>query len=397
MLKITLARHAETVWNEQLRYIGRTDLSLSPLGRANAGLLAAYLKDTKVDAIYASDMHRAAQTAGETARTHNLAVQHEPLLNEIDFGAWEGLTHEEIILAYPGTVEEWAADPFNIPIPAGEPWPVFAARVWRGWKKIVAAALAARPKTDSHILIVTHAGCIKTILGRIMDLDSEMWWRLHQDKGALNHLAIDNGIARVLFINDTGYRQGAVGADEAQPYTIERCGREDVLKIHFVIRKAAAGYAAIMGPGFDAETYMSPAQLGAEMDRMTFYAAVNGGFVVGVMGFEPVDNLALIRHAYVLPACQRLGLGGRLLRHIEAEAAKDGRRRLLVGTYTDNAAAIGFYEKNGFSIAGDPQALLTEYWDIPQRQACGSLVLEKALPAKKSFAGSGQASNQSPA
>ncbi|MDP1809405.1 MAG: alpha-ribazole phosphatase [Actinomycetota bacterium] len=386
MLKVTLARHAETIWNEQLRYIGRTDLDLSPLGRNNAELLADHFRDVRLDAVYASDMKRAGQTAGAVAQTHGLPVQREPLLNEIDFGAWEGLTHKEIAAAYPGTVEKWLADPFTVDIPGGEPWPVFADRVRRGWENITRSA-------RGHILIVTHAGCIKAILGRIMELDGAMWWNVYQDKGALNHIVVDRGSARIIRINDIDYRRTKIPGGEREPYAIERCDIEGAPKIHFVIRKAAVAYAPIMGPGFDAEKYMSPAELEAEMGRMTFYAAVNGGLVVGVMGLELVENnVALVRHAYVLPACQRLGLGGRLLSRVEAEArspeldnAADGVlgrvSRLLVGTYADNAGATAFYKKHGFKSSADPQALLAKYWDIPRDQASRSIVLEKDLGA----------------
>lgn len=199
MLKITLARHGETIWNEQLRYIGRTDLDLSPLGRKNGGLLADYFNGVQLEAVYSSDMKRAVQTAGAVAQTHSLPVRREPLLNEIDFGEWEGLTHQEIVAAYPDIVEKWIADPLNIDIPGGETWAAFADRVWRGWEAITRSA-------QGHILIVTHAGCIKAIIGRILELDSSKWWSVYQDKGALNHITIDGGLASVIRINDTDYR-----------------------------------------------------------------------------------------------------------------------------------------------------------------------------------------------
>lgn len=204
MLKVTLARHAETIWNEQLRYIGRTDLDLSELGAGNADLLAAHLKDEQVDAILSSDMKRAAQTAGAVGQIHGLTVVRRPLLNEIDFGHWEGLTHNEIVAAYPEIMEKWISDPRIVDIPGGENWPDFADRVWKVWEEIVAEYDGGESR---HILIVTHAGCIKIILGRIMGRTSDKWWEIYQDKGALNYIVVEHGVARVVGINDTDYRK----------------------------------------------------------------------------------------------------------------------------------------------------------------------------------------------
>ena len=81
----------------------------------------------------------------------------------------------------------------------------------------------------------------------------------------------------------------------------------------------------------------------------------------------------------MLPACQRLGLGGLLLSRIEAEVVKAGRTKLLVGTYAANAGAISFYKKHGFRPVADSQTLLAEYWDIPLDRAAGSIVLRKDL------------------
>jgi len=65
MLKVILARHSETPWNEQLRYIGRTDLDLSAIGNRHADLLADFLKNRPLDAVFANMyLHHAPDPAG---------------------------------------------------------------------------------------------------------------------------------------------------------------------------------------------------------------------------------------------------------------------------------------------------------------------------------------------
>lgn len=362
MFKIILARHAETIWNEQLRYIGVTDLELSPLGLKNAGLLAGHLSGSGPGVVFSSDMRRAVQTAAAVAGPLGLDVVREPLLNEIDFGRWEGLTHDEIVAAFPRESAEWIRDPFTVDIPGGEPWPHFAARVRRGWQNII------EPPRTGTVLLVTHAGVIKTILGAILDLSSDEWWRIYQDKGALNHLVVDGDRVRISRVNDTDYRRSARGEEPAAADMIRRCEASDGDRIHKVIAKSAGAYEPL-----------TREDVKRELERMTFYGVDFAGLLMGVIGYEPLEGLVLVRHAYVLPACQRQGWGSRLLQHVEAQAQADGYGRLLVGTYAENKAAIDFYKQHGFEPVSDSQALLAAHWDVPEDQARCSLVLAKTI------------------
>jgi phosphoserine phosphatase len=182
-------------------------LDLSALGRGNARLLAEHLRHKTIDHIYSSDMRRARQTAAPVALIHDLEARTEPLLNEIDFGSWEGMTHQEITEAYPEIVARWSKNPFSVDLPEGEPLESFTARVLRGWKQVTRACLPA-DGAASTLLVVTHAGCIKIILGSILGWDRAKWWTIHQDKGALNYVTATAEGCRVTGINDTGYRTG---------------------------------------------------------------------------------------------------------------------------------------------------------------------------------------------
>ncbi|MBI4759502.1 MAG: histidine phosphatase family protein, partial [Chloroflexi bacterium] len=95
-MRLLLVRHGETDWNAEERYQGTTDVPLSAQGRAQAQALTSRMAGEVLDAIYASDLQRAWQTAEVIAAPHGLPVRPEPRLREIDFGAWEGLTFDEI-------------------------------------------------------------------------------------------------------------------------------------------------------------------------------------------------------------------------------------------------------------------------------------------------------------
>ncbi|MDY6916415.1 MAG: GNAT family N-acetyltransferase, partial [Chloroflexota bacterium] len=124
------------------------------------------------------------------------------------------------------------------------------------------------------------------------------------------------------------------------------------------------------------EPYMPMEELSREMAGMTFFGCWEEDRLVGVMGFQPVKDVTLIRHAYVLPEYQRKGIGARLLDHLRSLT---GTQRLLVGTWADARWALDFYQKHGFSLMSDKDGLLRTYWDIPDRQVETSVVLGTEL------------------
>jgi GNAT superfamily N-acetyltransferase len=95
--------------------------------------------------------------------------------------------------------------------------------------------------------------------------------------------------------------------------------------------------------------------------------------LLGVMGRQDKGEVVLIRHAYVQPACQRRGVGSRLLRHILQNEVKP----MLVGTWAAAGWAVNFYERHGFRLVtpAEKDRLLKAYWSISERQVETSVVL----------------------
>jgi GNAT superfamily N-acetyltransferase len=95
---------------------------------------------------------------------------------------------------------------------------------------------------------------------------------------------------------------------------------------------------------------------------------------MGVMGIQPVRDVWLIRHAYVLPQWQRHGVGTSLLEHLLGTI---GARQVLVGTWAAADWAINFYRRHGFALVSEDlkSHLLQTYWTIPDRQIETSVVL----------------------
>jgi GNAT superfamily N-acetyltransferase len=157
---------------------------------------------------------------------------------------------------------------------------------------------------------------------------------------------------------------------------LKPCSAKDVDSILEVINQAAVAYRSVIPVESWHEPYMSRRRLDAELDAGVSFSGIwEDEKLVGVMGIQHVSDVTLIRHAYVLPSHQRRGVGATLL---AAMRAKAGDRPLLVGTWADAHWAISFYQRNGFRLHDQAEAarLLSTHWDIPDRQAEVSVVLE---------------------
>jgi GNAT superfamily N-acetyltransferase len=104
-----------------------------------------------------------------------------------------------------------------------------------------------------------------------------------------------------------------------------------------------------------------------------FWGYEADGSLIGVIGMQPVRDVDLIRHAYVLPDRQGSGVGSALLEHVTGSAS----RQLLVGTWAAAEWAIRFYRGHGFELVSPERkaVLLETYWEIPERQIETSVVL----------------------
>lgn len=158
--------------------------------------------------------------------------------------------------------------------------------------------------------------------------------------------------------------------------SLRLCDASDRNEMAVIINRAAERYRGVIPADRWHEPYMSVAELDHEIaSGVVFHGFVEGDRLLGVMGIQPVADVHLIRHAYVLPDAQGQGIGGRLLQHLVTGCPT----RILVGTWASASWAVGFYQRHGFvMIAGDEVApLLRRYWNIPERQIETSVVLSR--------------------
>ena len=155
---------------------------------------------------------------------------------------------------------------------------------------------------------------------------------------------------------------------------IRRCRADELAAIGAIVNAAAVAYRGVIPEDRWHEPYMGPAELEAEIAAgVEFWGYEDDGELIGVMGIQPVQDVTLVRHAYVSPAAQGRGVGGALLAALDVQ----GSGQLLVGTWAAATWAIRFYERHGFVSVEDPATLLRRYWSIPERQIETSVVLAK--------------------
>ena len=161
---------------------------------------------------------------------------------------------------------------------------------------------------------------------------------------------------------------------EKKTVVICPCDDDEFEVMWEIVNDAAQVYRGIIPEDRWKEPYMPREELRHEMDEgVVFWGYEEAGELIGVMGIQQVQDVTLIRHAYVRTARQNQGIGGRLLSHLRTQTT----RPVLIGTWADAVWAIRFYEKHGFRTVSpeEKEHLLRKYWSIPERQIETSVVL----------------------
>jgi probable phosphoglycerate mutase len=147
---ILLARHGETDWNRDRRVQGHSDVPLNDNGREQARELGKLLAKEQFDAVYASNLARAKETAEIAAAGRGLPVREVAELRERHFGTWEGLTDADIRARFP----ESRTGPWG----DGETQDEMSARV------VAALHEIATGHRGATVLVLTHGGPMRAAL-----------------------------------------------------------------------------------------------------------------------------------------------------------------------------------------------------------------------------------------
>jgi probable phosphoglycerate mutase len=155
--RLIAIRHGETAWNVDTRLQGHLDIGLNDRGRWQAARVAQALAEEPIEAIYASDLQRAWDTAGAIAEATGTPRQAQAGLRERSFGILQGKTHAEIEADWPEQAQRWRQrDPQWAP-EGGESLLALSQRIVQ-----TTAELAAR-HMGGQIVLVAHGGVLDAL------------------------------------------------------------------------------------------------------------------------------------------------------------------------------------------------------------------------------------------
>jgi broad specificity phosphatase PhoE len=158
---------------------GSLDVPLSNDGVSQAKRIGNHLEDAPLEAVYASPLGRAVATASAVAGSHGLAPVLREGLAEIDFGAFEGRTFDEIAVSHPDMYRQWMREPASVRFPEGESFDDLQARVTSEVTRI------RRDHEGGCVAVVTHAGAIRAALAKVLRMDDGMIFRIGQSWGGM--------------------------------------------------------------------------------------------------------------------------------------------------------------------------------------------------------------------
>jgi len=163
-----------------------------------------------------------------------------------------------------------------------------------------------------------------------------------------------------------------------------QCGEREFDSVYFIINEAAVAYEGLIPAEFLNDPYMSRHEFRSELGAgVEFWGFEENTALRAVMGVQRVEDVVLIRHAYTRTEYQGRGIGSGLLNFLMAKT----QRPVLVGTWAGASRAIAFYQHHDFTLVPDvaKDALLRKYWQVPDAQIEGSVVLANVAVESLSY------------
>jgi broad specificity phosphatase PhoE len=198
MTTILLVRHGQTAWNREERFRGQIDLPLDDTGLQQAEAMARRISQNwQPDAIYASSLQRALQTAASIARACGLHTIIDDGLLDINYGDFAGLTPEETRNRYPELARAWQQSPQSVQFPNGESLAEVRSRAEADMREMVAA------HPNQTVVVVTHVVVCRLLLCSLLGLDNDHFWQFEPATASLSifEISMRGGVLRSF--NDT--------------------------------------------------------------------------------------------------------------------------------------------------------------------------------------------------
>ncbi|OAI43989.1 hypothetical protein AYO38_10215 [bacterium SCGC AG-212-C10] len=204
--RVLLVRHGQTYGNIDGLFCGHSETDLTPLGIAQAQALGRSLASAGVtpDAVYASDLTRAAGTARYVLESHAKApeLRLDPGLREMHYGDWEARPGKEIQEQHPEIIRDFFRG-IVLSTPGGETIGELRKRTAASLR----TAVASHP--NKTIMLVSHGNAIMAMLAEVLQLPIEGTWSFAVENTSLTRLSVSSdGRVMLTGFNDTSHTVG---------------------------------------------------------------------------------------------------------------------------------------------------------------------------------------------
>ena len=369
MTRVYLIRHAEAEGNIYRRAQGWYDGAVSAKGLRQIAALAERFRDEPIDALYSSDLSRTVATAGAITKYHDLPIQTEPRLREINLGAWEDQPFGDLKYRDPEMLTYFNDDPDRWRVPGAETFPALTKRI-RG----IVTELAAKHNGQT-IACVSHGMAIRSLTADILGVASkDIPLVPHGDNTAVTLIEAEGEALRLVYASDTKHLPPELSTFARQSWWKQR-GAVDLNNVRFQRldpEKYPGVYTAFYEKtwrdvhgsldGFYAASYLDAAKRHARACPDALVCILRpDDRKVGVTELDTergaAEGLGWICLCYVEPDCRRAQLGAQLIGHAVSLFRRLGRRAVRLSVYEGNTGAIAFYEEYGFRVVGETEGV----------------------------------------
>lgn len=201
MTTVLLVRHGEVAGNtgDKKAFVGWGDLVLTERGEEQSHQVAQYLAGEPIAAVYSSDLQRARITADRIAAKHGLETRVDFDFREVNYGAWENLSEEELLADWS---ELWTArqnDPWNVAAHEGESYSQMWGRFYPKWQQLVEA------HDGQTVVLVGHNGLIRMLICHLLGAPFQNFKRIHLSNCATTRVVFKGSEVLLESMNDTHY------------------------------------------------------------------------------------------------------------------------------------------------------------------------------------------------
>ncbi len=349
MTEIYVIRHVQAEGNLYRHMQGHWDGDVTPMGVKQRDALSLRFRDIPVDALYSSDLYRARFTATAITRFHDLPIQCDRRLREINIGPWEAVPFANAVWAQPEAFDSFLHDQEHFSMPGSETYHDVQARAMEALYEI------AEKNPGRTVVITTHGITIRCILTKLLGIslnDSETVPIFHNT--GIAHLTYTDGRFTVDTINDAAHLppellRRVTDTPSLRHECVDPARYRDVYE-----RCYADAWQAAHGDlaGFEAEPYFRAACEHYRRDGDSIMLLYENEHFAGLLDLDTgrgdLAGYGWISLLYLCPEYRGRGIAVQLLGRAVAKYRSLGRRAIRLHVAEDNAAALRFYRANGF-------------------------------------------------